>query len=263
MMLDKLIIKYKKPACFSDPYQRYAEATKDAILKKAGFSIDIEDFKIIFGGSMPAGVYEESVFFLPDALRYISSHYWENAIHYWENAMSEYDSFGELLELFFRWIVWHYDYMKNDDIWDLLCHYLYELFYLATSRFELIDNGVPAGLAYLKSFFTYLGNSPSLAEDHMRLEFPYDITESFLEKRFTRMDDTFAGMAWLILLYNGYLGVGNIYGVAGIKESRFLENMTKESSWQSEIIINIISETEKRPETTEYWSNVLDYGMLF
>jgi hypothetical protein len=69
-----LDVAYPRPTRLSDPYHDFSDDLTHAILAKLDSELAWDDFQNILGPFLPAGTYEESVYFLPLALEYIAAH---------------------------------------------------------------------------------------------------------------------------------------------------------------------------------------------
>ena len=255
-MNENVEVKRPKPERLSDPYGRYPGELKDAILSKRGSDLSARELTALFGGSMPAGTYDEIVRYLPDVTRYLFE-------YYWERVPAGDEEFEELLRRFFLWTVFFHDELTQDGLRDELDGYLSDLFALATDRFEVRD-GVAAGLAPVGAFFEYFGHKSFMQTDDPTgacRNFPFGVTEEYLKKRFQK-PETYVDHAWLILLVNGCGRFTGFYGVDHIRDSAFLERMKRDTAWRSAAVLRIIAETEARPELADYWSAVLDDVMF-
>ena len=249
--------KYPKPKQLSDPYQRYGDELKKSILRRNGSDLNVGELTALFGGSLPAGTYDESVYYLPDVTRYL-------AAHYWESVLADDEEFGELFRKFLMWTVFFYDELAKDDIWNDLNRFLSDLFALATSRFE-VRGSVPSGRDHVGYFFLYFGDESFLQLDDPLgtcKDFPFGVTDEYMARRFEH-PAAYVDYAWLILLLNGHSGFTGFHGVDHIKDSAFLEKKKLDKSWQSAAISTVIAETEAHPELTDFWSTSLDDAMLF
>ena len=251
------VAKHPKPTRLSDLYQRYSDELKKGILRKNGRDLNAGELTALFGGSLPAGTYEECSHFLPDVTHYISS-------HYWENVLAGDEGFEELFRKFLMWTVFFHDELEKDGAWDGLNRFLSDLFALATDRFEVRGN-VPAGRDHVGYFFLYLGKKSFMQTDDPLgtcKNFPFGVTDEYMARRFW-CPAAYADFAWLVLLVNGCRGFTGFNGVDHIRDSAFLERMKRDRAWQSASVTAIIAETETHPELADFWSGCLDDGMLF
>ena len=249
--------KYPKPKQLSDPYQRYGDELKKSILRKNGSDLNVGELTALFSGSLPAGTYDESVYYLPDVTRYL-------AAHYWESVLANDEEFGELFRKFLMWTVFFYDELAKDDIWNDLNRFLSDLFALATSRFE-VRGSVPSGRNHAGYFFLYFGHRSFMQTDDplgVCKDFPFGITDEYMARRFNN-PASYADYAWLILLVMGNRGLTWRYGLNDIHDSAFLEKLWNDPAWRSAAVTTVIAETEAHPELTDFWSACLDYGMFF
>ena len=249
--------KYPKPKQLSDPYQRYGDALKQSILRKTGRDLNASEFTALFGGSLPAGTYDESAHYLPDVTRYLAAHYRE-CVH----ARDE--EYEELFKRFLMWTVFFHSELVKDGTWDDLNLFLSDLFALATERFEL-RGGDPEGFECVTYFFTYFGHGSFMQTDDplgVCKDFPFGITDNYMAHRFNN-PASYADHAWLIPLVMGNRGLTGFYGLNDIHDSVFLEKLWNDPAWRSAAVTAVIAETEARPELTDYWSACLDDAMLF
>ncbi|MBP5585907.1 MAG: hypothetical protein J6Y92_06095 [Lentisphaeria bacterium] len=249
--------KHPKPKQLSDPYQRYGDELKQSILRKTGRDLNTAEFTALFCGSLPAGTYEESVYYLPDVTRYLAS-------HYWESVLADDEAFEELFKKFLMWTVFFYDELAKDGIWNDLNLFLSDLFALATERFE-VRGSVPAGRDHIGYFFLYFGEKSFMQTDDPLgtcKNFPFGVTDEYMARRFEH-PASYVDYAWLILLTNGLGGFTGFHGVDHVRDSAFLERVKQDKSWQSAAVTTVIAEAEARPELMDFWSACLDDAMLF
>ena len=249
--------KYPKPQHLSDPYHRYGNELKQRILRKTGRDLNADELTALFGGSLPAGTYDECAHYLPDVTHYLEA-------HYRESVLADDEAFEELFRRFLMWTVFFYDELAKDGVWNDLNLFLSDLFALATERFE-VRGSVPAGLDHVGYFFRYLGNKSFMQTDDPLgtcKNFPFGVTDDYMARRFEK-PESYPDYAWLILLVNGVGGFTGFHGVDHIKDSAFLERLKQDKSWQSAAVTAVIAETEAHPELADFWSACLDDAMLF
>ncbi|MDZ4782973.1 MAG: hypothetical protein SGJ19_22235, partial [Planctomycetia bacterium] len=66
-------VPYSRPTALSDPYFDHSEEVCQRILATPDGELDWSDFQAILGPFLPAGTYEEAVYFLPMAFDYCLS----------------------------------------------------------------------------------------------------------------------------------------------------------------------------------------------
>ncbi|XAM00002.1 hypothetical protein OT109_01175 [Phycisphaeraceae bacterium D3-23] len=60
-----LVVKHKRPSKLSDPFQDHGDQYTRALLSKPDHQLTWSDYQSLLGPFLPAGTYEESVYFLP------------------------------------------------------------------------------------------------------------------------------------------------------------------------------------------------------
>lgn len=74
-MLEKLVYsKYSRPRKLSDPYSDFTDEMLKDFLKKNDSEFGRIDYSCLFGPHLPAGTYEEIIYFLPNAFEYLKLH---------------------------------------------------------------------------------------------------------------------------------------------------------------------------------------------
>ena len=74
-MLEKLIYsKYSRPKKLSDPYSDFTPRMLKELLNKSNSELRWSDYSSLFGPHLPAGTYEEVIYFLPNAFSHLKNH---------------------------------------------------------------------------------------------------------------------------------------------------------------------------------------------
>ncbi len=74
MQLIPLRVPYPRPRTLSDPNHDFDDEHLSRILRNADNGLDWADYQALLGPHLPAGTYEESVYFLPLAFTYMLEH---------------------------------------------------------------------------------------------------------------------------------------------------------------------------------------------
>ena len=67
-------VKYRRPEKLSDPHGDFTRDLLQAILDTPDSQMGVHQYINLLGPHLPAGTYKESIYFLPQALRYLLSH---------------------------------------------------------------------------------------------------------------------------------------------------------------------------------------------
>lgn len=74
-MLEELVYsKFKRPEKLSDPHSDFTPGMLKKLLKKDDSEFGWNDYSWLFGPYLPAGTYEEVMYFLPKAFMYLQQH---------------------------------------------------------------------------------------------------------------------------------------------------------------------------------------------
>ena len=68
--IQKICSKYPRPEKFSDPGGDFSEEELENLIRKSDNDLTETDLMCIFQGALPAGEYQEVMYFLPIALRH-------------------------------------------------------------------------------------------------------------------------------------------------------------------------------------------------
>ena len=74
MCLAKLLAKCPRPVSLSDPYNDFSEKSLRELLSIPDEEMKWNHYQKLLGPFLPAGTYQESVYFLPRAFEYLKSH---------------------------------------------------------------------------------------------------------------------------------------------------------------------------------------------
>jgi len=72
-MENKLIIKQQRPKSLSDPYHDYGPKTLEELLLTKDEDFGFVEYSMLFGPNLPAGTYDEVVYFLPAAIEFLKN----------------------------------------------------------------------------------------------------------------------------------------------------------------------------------------------
>jgi hypothetical protein len=120
-------MKYPKPAQLSDPHQDWTENPEvlAEIISKPDEALTVEDFYCIFQGSLPAGTYEESAYYIEKCFLYIVA----------QDEIKVDRCPGQ----FFWWLDINRQRLEVDCLWDQIVALTEATLWKLLERFELHD----------------------------------------------------------------------------------------------------------------------------
>lgn len=118
--IQKICSKYPRPEKFSDPGGDFSEEELSELIRKQDSDLTEGDLMCIFQGALPAGEYQEVMYFLPIALEHVAGN-------------QENDTLDNLL----RWISYNQNALQADNCYDDLLIFFELLFVQWTSFFDL------------------------------------------------------------------------------------------------------------------------------
>lgn len=164
-----LDVAYPRPSRLSDPHHDFSDDFTRAILAKPDSELAWNDFKNILGPFLPAGTYEESVYFLPLAFEHIATH----------------DDYALDLVTSIVWFVSEYaDRLAADGLLVGSRGRVGECFGIWTSRFEVthFDHAACRAKGWGRAYFDYVKNVEVVCEgmcDLVRFVRHADLAEDF------------------------------------------------------------------------------------
>ena len=223
--IQKICSKYPRPAKFSDPGADFSEEELSELIRKQDSDLTEGDLMCIFQGALPAGDYQEVMYFLPIALRHIA-----------ENK--EDDTANELL----RWMSCYREELQADNCYDDLLNFFETLLAELTSECIFDEN--------------YVQNS-SLGETLVEiLNQNHNGMGDVLLKKYLGEVENYVQAGWLLhFLEYYYMGV--------FKKSEYLSSVAQDKVLRQKIYDLIIEEALKDEVTLQFWDHKLEYCGLY
>ncbi len=189
MLTKRLQIPYRRPISLSDPYQDWPNGWLRDLLKTPDEEMDWNQFREIFQVGLPAGVYEEVVYFLPFALGYALRHP-SDALEYLAGVVS--------------WVSENDSALTRDNLREPVRNCFRHLIGGWTETFKVIhfDEQTCRSKGFGVKFYDYVENSDSVVqmiEDLLRFEKQQDLADEFVAG-LAGQEDTGLQSAWLLEL---------------------------------------------------------------
>ena len=223
--IQKICSKYPRPARFSDPGGDFSDEELSNLIEKNDADLIEEDLMCIFQGALPAGEYQEVMYFLPTALKHIA-----------ENK--ENDIANELL----RWISYYREELQADKCYDDLLNFFETLF--AGLTYEHILN---------ENYVQNTGLCETLVEI---LNKNHNGMGDVLIKKYFGKVENYVQAGWLLhFLEYYYMGV--------LKKSEYLSFVAQDKALQQKIYDFIIEEALKDETVLQFWNHKLEYCGIY
>ena len=114
---------YPKPVTLSDPYYDFSTGMLGDLLKKDIEDLTWSDYSSLFGPHLPAGTYEEVMYYLPSAVLYLSTHE---------------DDALDLVTPIFGFCSKNIEKLRNDDLDIVVKEKIAECLKIWTSKFKIL-----------------------------------------------------------------------------------------------------------------------------
>jgi hypothetical protein len=121
-------IKYPRPTKLSDPYRDFPPDHLTAILAKSDSELTWVEYRNLLGPHLPAGTYEEVMYFLPLAFAFLVKPENEDVAYEVADPLAGFMSFNM-------------ENLRNDDLLEVVRECVRECLDIWTSTFTLIDYG--------------------------------------------------------------------------------------------------------------------------
>ena len=223
--IQKICSKYPRPEKFSDPGGDFSEEELSELIRKQDSDLTEGDLMCIFQGALPAGYYQEVMYFLPTALKHIA-----------ENKGN--DIANELL----RWISYYREELQADKCYDDLLNFFETLF---------------AGLTYEHILNENYVQNTGLCETLVEIlnENHNGMGDVLIKKYFGKVEN-YVQAGWLLhFLEYYYMGV--------LKKSEYLSSVAQDKALQQKIYDFIIEEALKDETILQFWNHKLEYCGIY
>jgi len=221
-LIQMICPKYPRPARLSDPMDDFSPDELEEIIRKKDSELTETDLICIFQGSLPAGEYRESVYFLPLALKHIAEK--EEEVTLCENLL--------------RWTAGQRDALSRDGLYDELLNFFESLFAEWTSQF-VPDGDYPQNCSLAETIIATL-NIPDFN----------GLGDRWLEK-YTGNAETYEQAAWLVwFLYEHLWGIGG--------SSEFLKRVVSDRTLQQKVYDVILSRAVDDESLLSFWDKLFE-----
>ena len=116
-------IAYKRPTKLSDPYHGWSPGFLSQFLDKSDAELDGTDYRLLFGPHLPAGKYDEIMYFLPMAFDYLRGGNSEDL---------------EMVSSIFGFCSNNTKNLEADGLLDTIIDEINQCLYLWTNKFEIV-----------------------------------------------------------------------------------------------------------------------------
>jgi hypothetical protein len=190
-------VKYQRPKTLSDPYHDFTPDYLNKILATPDNAMDFSHYRNLLGPHLPAGTYDESIYFLPGAFRYLLT----DETH----ATGGLDVVTPII----GFIANNKKYLADDGILDIVRDCIRECLAYWTRQFEVIhyDEKACRKMGWGRKHFDYVKNSEAvcmMTEELVRFEKDADLAEAFVHDLAANSDNP-VNAAWF-LEYSGSQG---------------------------------------------------------
>ena len=223
--IQNICSKYPRPVRFSDPGGDFSDEELENLIRKSDNDLTETDLMCIFQGALPAGEYQEVMYFLPIALRHIA-----------ENKES--DTANELL----RWMSYYREELQADNCYDDLLNFFETLF---------------AGLTYEHILNENYVQNTGLCETLVEIlnEKHNGMGDVLIKKYFGKVEN-YVQAGWLLhFLEYYYMGV--------LKKSEYLSSVAQDKALRQKIYDFIIEEALKDETVLQFWDHKLEYCGIY
>ena len=223
--IQNICSKYPRPVRFSDPGGDFSDEELENLIRKSDNDLTETDLMCIFQGALPAGEYQEVMYFLPIALRHIA-----------ENKES--DTANELL----RWMSYYREELQADNCYDDLLNFFETLF---------------AGLTYEHILNENYVQNTGLCETLVEIlnEKHNGMGDVLIKKYFGKVEN-YVQAGWLLhFLEYYYMGV--------LKKSEYLSSVAQDKALRQKIYDFIIEEALKNETALQFWDHKLEYCGIY
>ena len=216
--------KYSRPTKLSDPGADFSQEELDAIIHKADTDLTDTDLICIFQSFLPAGEYQESVYFLPLALKHICA--------------ADDDGASTLCENMLKWISEQKANLEKDELYDRLLAFFESLFAELTSGFTLQDC-YPENCNRVTSIFDSLNTfSPCYGD--------------LLLRKYVGNVENYEQAAWLVFFLEEHL-----YGLH--RNSTFLQDVANDKTLLKKAYDIIVAKAMNDDKLLSFWDKCLTF----
>ena len=216
----KVCPRYPRPRKFSDPGGDFSDEELNDLIRKQDNALTEADLMCIFQGALPAGDYQEVMYFLPAALPHIA-------------VNKEVDTEDHLL----HWISCNKEKLQSDGCYNDLLNFFEQLFAHLTAESVLEKD-------YLKD-----GSLCDTIIDCLNEYF--DLYGDFLLQKYLLPIENYVQAAWLLyFLEHHYMRLSRT-------KSNFLEMAAYNNALRQKVYDLILEEALKDENTLLFWDKTL------
>lgn len=243
MAISSFRVKYPRPKKLSDPHSDFTPMLLDEILSTPDKQLYLRHYKNLLGPFLPAGKYEESVYFLPSAFRYLLTHE------------------ADALELGTSLIWFSSEYaskLEKDKLLDTVRDCIHELLDYWTRKFIVIhfDKAACREKGWGDYYFDYVENSEAVTQataDLVRFEKHADLAEKFIWDLALNDENDPIKAAWFLEYSRNRIRAA--YRPPDYEPIQYLINDIDSLNRAAKVVTEKLILTE--PSTT-YWRDIFD-----
>ena len=217
--------KYFRPAKLSDPFSDFSQEELKAIISKCDADLTETDLICIFQSLLPAGNYNESVYFLPIALERF--------------CKDDGDGASTLCDNMLRWIGQQKERLESDGVYDELLSFFGDAFAEMTSSFELAGD-CPKNCGRACAVFEALNAISTVTA-----------LGDLLLQRHLGGAETYEQAAWLVFFLEQ-----NLYGL--YRHSAYLQDVSNDKPLLRKAYDTILSHALNDEDLLRFWNRRLD-----
>jgi hypothetical protein len=183
----KLTVRYPRPKRLSDPCFDFTPRVLEELLAKRDEQLDWRDYQALFGPHLPAGTYEEVVYFLPTAFDYLLTHPDESL---------------DLVSPIIGFVSKNSTQLESDGLLEPVRQKLRECFQTWTNEFIILhfDQEACAAKEWTLEYFDYVQLTETVCEgttELVRFETQSDLALEFVRNLADHSND-FVRAAWFL-----------------------------------------------------------------
>lgn len=231
-------IPYPRPQKFSDPFGDFSQEELKQILSVPNEQMGWNELGLIFQTYLPAGVYQECVYFVPYLIKVI----WDE-IRFQKNI----EGIIDLINCYIIWSDHNIQELMNDNLWEQINRTILDWFICITAEFAIKDKyNVKNDLLLFQIFESLNKTNNFIHLDKMML----------IELKVTKTNSSYS---WALYIYNYYCSTS---ALANYNYCFFNDIWGK--CYINEIydfILKIVCFT-KEPLVIDFWDNNLKYFFI-
>ena len=227
LIAQRICSKYPRPAKFSDPGADFSEEELSELIRKQDSDLTEGDLMCIFQGALPAGEYQEVMYFLPIALKHIAE-----------------DKEIDTADNFLCWMGHNEESLRADGCYDNLLDFFELLFAYLTS--ECVFNGMHMRDGALCDTIVYILNDSHHERGDVLLQKYLGSAENYVQA------------AWLLYFLEQHYRCIPFHD-----KSAYMEKVAYDKNLRQKIYDLIVEEAMKDETVLQFGDHKLQYCGLF